>query len=449
MIAPLALLWVACATAPSSPPDVFLFTVDTLRADHLPLYGYPRPTTPWITEIAADAVVFESASATSSWTVPSVGSLMTGMLPHQLGIERAPSRTDPGVPRAKLPSTALTLAERLRAGGYFTAAVTANAHLTADLGYGQGFDAYVNVGFLGADQVVDAVRAMAPELRRARRPVFLWVHLFDPHEPYTAWEPAVAAWGLDLARYGAPDLGTQTMDALLARPDLRVGGAGLPHLRALYDTEVARADDALARIAATVGVDEDDVLVITADHGEEFRDHGSLGHRVNLFEETVRVPLIARWKGHWPARRVADRVSLAAIVPTLAAVAEVPVGAGSGLAAGSLHPLLEGGGRDPGAPVVAELVRADGARFRAIYDGPRKLVVGADGPDLFDLAIDPDERVDLAGRDPSGTLELAGRLETFVRSLPRLRSEWVRAETDEAARRALKAMGYFDGDAEE
>jgi arylsulfatase A-like enzyme len=446
-LAPLALF--ACTTSArvATPPDVFLFTIDTLRADHLEAYGYTRETAPWIASVAEDAVVFDAASATSSWTVPSVGSLLTGMMPSQLRIERAPSTPGPDDPRPKVPSTAITLAERLKAAGYSTFAVTANAQIAPEVGYDQGFDRYLNVGFAPASEVVAGARELSTAIEEAPSPVFVWIHLFDPHDPYVAREAEhklVDEWSPLEGTYASG-----TMSELNARPDLKRPGFGLDQLIALYDAEIVATDQALEEIAGVVDADEEDVVIITADHGEEFRDHGALGHRVSLHEETVRVPLIVRWPGHWPARRVAERVSLASIPATIASLVGVPVGSGSGLAAGSILRLLEGGERGPAAPVVAQLVTSGHAEaYHAIYDGEDKLIVDVGRPDLstyYQLAFDPKEKIDAARAEPARVVELGRRLDQFLSGLPLLRREWVEEPLESVECEQLRSMGYIDG----
>lgn len=453
-LALVSLLSACSSEGPAAPPpDLFLFTVDTVRADHLEAYGYGRPTAPWIDRVAREGVVFDAASATSSWTVPSVGSLLTGMLPHQLGTERAPSLPTPDARRPMLPSTALTLAERLGRAGYRTYAVTANEQLAAELGYAQGFDRYVNVGFASADAVEAAIEDLVPEVLGGTGPVFVWVHLFDPHDPYepqSEWldheVPAWRAYEASAGVRGRAPLGSEPMTALRERVDVRHRGDGTRQLEALYDSEIERADRALELIAAQLDVGDDDVLVVSSDHGEEFRDHGELGHRMWLYEETLRVPLVVRWKGHVSPGRVTERVSLAAVTPTLAELGGVPVGANSGIPYASLVPRLEGRARDPGGPpVIAELVRTNGRTwFRAIYDGPRKLVVGDELSMLYDLSADPLEQADLASTYPGTRDQLAKHLDRFLRALPVLRPEVQQDAPPPAVVQQLEALGYLE-----
>lgn len=448
----LLVLTVACGSSGSQPPDIFLLSVDTLRADHLGLYGGPA-ITPWIDELGARGVVFERATASSSWTVPSLGSLHTGLMPHELALSDVPSRPLAGDAVNRVPSTALTLAERLEARGYATWAVTSNAHLVPEMGYAQGFQNYTNVGFAPAAGVLEALEPMLDDIRSHRGPKFVWVHLFDPHDPYTARDPWLReALGprpdpADLA--AATELGTLAMRELNARPDLVRGGPSLRLTRALYDAEIRAADEALSEVAHRLGIAQDDLVVFTADHGEEFRDHGALGHRVNLYEETLRVPLVVVQGGRFAPARVDERLSLLDVLPTLTELAGVPVGPGAGVSTRSLVPLLEGRTRGPGALVVAEMTRTDDAEFRAIYDGTHKLIIEGRSPgvaQLFDLATDPGETTDLAASLPGRVQMMRRAMEAQRRDAMPLRPEYVESTPDDETAAQLRAMGYLDDD---
>ncbi|MDP6935727.1 MAG: sulfatase-like hydrolase/transferase, partial [Myxococcota bacterium] len=190
--------------AKERPPDIFLFTVDTLRADHLPIYGYARDTAPWLTSLAEQGLVFDNAYGTSSWTVPSVASMLTGMLPHQLGVRTPPVKN--AAIRPRLPDAAETVAEWLKGSGYATYAITSNAHLDTSQGFGQGFDFYQNVVFAPAQAVAKGVGEIREQVEDSRAPVFVWIHLFDPHDPYFRHEPWFDSWDPTYDEY-VSDLG--------------------------------------------------------------------------------------------------------------------------------------------------------------------------------------------------------------------------------------------------
>ncbi|MFC1611658.1 sulfatase, partial [Myxococcota bacterium] len=247
----------------SSLPNVVMFLTDTVRPDRVSSYGHRRHTTPVFDRLAEQGYLFTSAYAPSPWTRPSVASLFTGQYPQRHGVQM---RQD------KLPAAIPTLAQNLRKRGVQTVCVTTNPHVTETWGMTRGFDRIVEImpnkhslkAGNDARVVYSEFRDLAPELRP---PFFLYVHLIDPHYPY---EPP------------APDL-----RALKIR-------AEEPNSRARYDAEVHHADRFIGRMMESLdetGFLEQSIVLMTADHGEEFGEHGSTGHGKTVYQEVVRVPL--------------------------------------------------------------------------------------------------------------------------------------------------------------
>jgi hypothetical protein len=156
----------------SARPDIVLISVDTLRADVLGAYGDTRGLTPFLDQLAAKGTVFERAYASSSWTVPTVATMVTGLYAHQHGVDRGAFRNEDVHSQAPLPADFVVLAERLKGVGYRTLGVTTNAHLGGELGYLQGFDSYVNAGFEDAAFIDATVRDWAPMIAKGDQPVF-------------------------------------------------------------------------------------------------------------------------------------------------------------------------------------------------------------------------------------------------------------------------------------
>lgn len=428
-------------------PDIFLLTVDTLRADHLPMYGYERQTAPWLSTLADKGIVFEQVESSSSWTVPGVASFLTGMMPHQLGIYDPPNEPRPTAKSFRIPDTARSIAERLRDEGYRTYGVTANAHLVEEMGYHQGFDTYHNVGWWQAAKVDDALQPLIPEIRDRTEPVFVWIHLFDPHDPYMVRTPWVEEWAVRNA--DLEKLGISGMVELQNRADLTRGSPQLQRVTALYDGEIAYSDDWMRKFAGALEIDDGDLVVFTSDHGEEFRDHGHLGHRYSLYEETVRVPLVISWPDQLAARRVEDRVSIVDIPATIAEVAGAEIGPYSGMSQRSLLPLARGESRPKGPSVVADLTRRNGPRLRSIYRDDLKLIVVETEPEkvqLYDLAADPGERANLAEARPELVEDLRTTMRRQFDAAPELEPQLMEGEHSQEMIEQLKAMGYIDED---
>lgn len=434
-----------------SRPDVFLVTLGGARADHLTTWRYERATAPWLAEVAKRSQIFVNASATSSSSLPSIASLLTGLLPSQHGLDRLPRPQGGAVATDALAESVTPLAERLRDAGYDTWAVVANPAFLAETGLGRGFQSgYTNLGAARAPRARLAVERIAAVVERSPNPTFVWVHLGDGEAPYWLGSPMVNVWqeGADEdADGGAPDreaaatYSRMAIPELLGRPELAAPGPDLDTLVTLYDGELRSMDDHLQLLFGDLGVDDEDVLVVASDHGQAFREHGQLGAR-DLHEESVHVPLLVSWPKVWTApRRHRERVSLADLAPTIAAIAGVPIPEGEAPSARSLLPILDGEADGRGAPVVAELLRADGVRCRAIWDGDDKLVAGEPGRmELYDLAEDAAEATDLAAARPDRATELLRALETAVGGADAAAPVAVSAEVSPQLARQLRAL---------
>ena len=303
----------AAAAGPFLPlgrPNIILITLDTVRADHLSSYGYPRPTTQNLDKWVGKGVVFENAIAPTSWTLASHASMFTGSLPHQHGADwRTPLRT-----------SRLTLADVLKAWGYETAGFTSNiAYGEAGWGMDDGFDLYednrrslphslmeMKLGMRVLDPLYqrwlwpdyferrDATRVNQDVLDwfqgRSPRPFFLFINYFDVHDPYLA------------PRYFAHRFGNAP-PKLMRKMKFAFTTQGVAHLSAQDQAAlVAGYDNSLASLDQSVGdllnslshlpQWQNTVVIITSDHGEGFGEHGTYGHGMNLYREELRVPLL-------------------------------------------------------------------------------------------------------------------------------------------------------------
>lgn len=305
-------------------PDLVLISVDTLRADHLELYGYGRETAPALTRWAAGGTVFERALATAPATQRSMASVLTGLLPpvfdrqHDLGEGRDPY----------LPAGVESLAERLAAAGYATGGFVSNAYLRRAEGFAQGFATWDETSGMfsaseahrgrSADDILGPARAWRADVEG---PAFLWVHLMDPHHPYeprepAAWEPVhTPDWTARDGEWRGLGVGGVT-ERLLSFGRDRLPDAELVRwLQDRYDAEIAQVDRALAALLDELG--DDALVAFVADHGEAFGEHGRWLHGHALHEELLRVPLVLRGPGVPAGQRVEAQVSLVDLAPTL------------------------------------------------------------------------------------------------------------------------------------
>jgi len=433
-------------------PDVIMVVVDTLRADRLGAYGNPRGLTPFLDQLAARGVVFKNVYANSSWTVPSMASLFTSRLPSQHHVATFES---------KLTEGEVTLAECLQKAGYETAGMQANFRLTRDLGYAQGFttwnvlrDAATKVRgnrvreatakWLGGDATPAAVRA----------PRFLFLQYMETHSPYEPVEPfrerfARSADGVDAASANAL---MRTINFRAFTPQI------VDVLESLYDGEVASVDAELQALFNDLeqrGMLANSVVVITADHGEEFKEHGRMAHGHALFNESIRVPLIVLAPGLEP-KVIENNVSLIDVAPTILALAGLP--AQPSFEGQSLVPMMAAHSplewvlslTGPPPDVITELPKTGSsmdirAHSRALLRGPNKLVMELHGPErtevpeLFDLQTDPGEMS--PRRPPSPTLETA--LQTRSEALAKRAAAVAETgQVDDATKEKLRALGY-------
>jgi choline-sulfatase len=365
----------AAPTPGGRPRNVLLITVDTVRADHTSLYGYARPTTPVLAEIAARGVRFERAVAASPTTRQSLPALLFGRYPSRLPFD--PASSTPRLLDHSLP----TLASILAGAGYRTHALFAVGEVLNDEAL-VGFASTDSVSLHGrgykrpnnAVEVTD--RALAWIGKPAPEPWFLWIHYFDPHHPYQV-------------PVGAPkNFGDEPLDR--------------------YDAEIAHADAQIGRLVAGMKPAGETLLVVTADHGEAFGERGVHFHGKNLHEEQTRVPLVMALLGGapLPGRVETTPVSLVDVTPTVLDLTGASQPAG--MNGRSLAPVVLGVGSAPARPIVMELMRDRfvSRRMLGVIDGDHKIVwdLDADATSVFDLRRDPGEHDDLIATPVGDTL---------------------------------------------
>lgn len=430
----------------AEPPNILLLFIDTLRADHMSLYGYERATTPNIDAFAAGATTFARAYSPSSWTRASFASYFTGLYPSVHGCEDEQGKLDPSLQ---------TLAERLRERGYATAGFFANYNISASWGFAQGFDIYehppANAGYPGDYQLADAAQINRRvfhwlQHESSDQPWFLFVLYIDPHDPYLPH--ADHSYGTP----PAPEVNGSRpyLEAIKDRkpdPDLvRIQ----EYIRGLYDGEIAYVDTHVGRLLELLdreGLAEDTVVIISADHGEGLWDHRQYrGHGKQVFEEQILVPLIVRWPGRSsPGSRVREPVPVFSFFGALAEA--YGLAAVDEHQAGSLLPLLAGDQYE--APILIE-ENLKNAPFRALIDWPWKLIHndGSRQKDLYQLEQDPYEMRSLRYLDRKrvarmvAALDSISHLNSFLQ--PRFSGTDSVPELSEEEQRELRALGYID-----
>ena len=306
---------------PGEPLNVIFVTWDSVRADHLSTYGYPRPTSPNVDRLAKDSVVFERAITQHNCTRPSYASMLTGLhsweFPgHALGLEQ------------------LTLAEVLKNSGYRTFGYVQNPNLDAEFHFDQGFDFYRRLHESVPPRIMnEAVVKRVGELADSTRPFFLFVHYQEPHWPYRLDSPYVAEFTDAAAR----ELPASRMYRLMEShgqgwdPDAPEAGRLVKDMLDLHDASIRSADEALGELISTLNaleLDDNTLIVFNSDHGDEFNDRGQFGHaHRNLHPELTLTPLLIRFpkRLNISPSRISDAVQHLDIMPTILSTLEIPL----------------------------------------------------------------------------------------------------------------------------
>jgi arylsulfatase A-like enzyme len=410
----LAALAASCARQEDPSTNLVVIGIDTLRADHVGCYGYRRPTSPHIDALARDGVLFTTAVSQAPWTLPAFASIMTGLLPshHRAGEGKLPYVSALG-PDAE------TLAATLARQGFVTAGFVSNVWVGADTGLDRGFATHRM-----SQQPAEAVdRAIAWLGSRPAGRFFLFVHIYDPHAPYTPPDEDVAPFvtaGYEgpfqrqfptVWKGGVPDMAV----------DPRWSPADRQRIVDLYDGEIHYADRLVGRLLEALDrlhLADETLVVVVADHGEELFDHRRLGHSHTLYDELLRVPLVLRFPHASLRGRVTRQVRSMDLFPTLLEALRVPVP--SGLDGVSLLPLARGEPDAVSPAAFAEsVVQGEDVGAQAIRLQGEKLILfpSQDRSTYYDLSVDPHEQLDLAATKADRVGDLAA---TLAQALPPL-----------------------------
>ena len=382
---------------------VVLISIDTLRSDRLPAYGYGGVETPQLDRLRRDAILFESAWSPCPMTLPSHVTMLTGLLPPEHGVRNNVGFAFDGHAHAHLPGL-------LKTRGYATGAAVSSYVLRGETGLAAIFDAYEDsldprAGGAFADQQRPGTLTAAIAKRwigeHAAAPFFYFFHVYEPHVPWSPPEPYKS-------RYQNP-----------------------------YDGEVAAADAAVGALLDFLrerGLYDRAIVIVTSDHGEGLMDHGEEQHSILLYREAIQVPLFLKLPGQLRAgETVRDPVQLADIAPTVAElVGLVPPAAAS---ARSLLRPRTGADRELYAETFYPRLHLGWSELRSIVDGRLHYIDGP-RPELYDLSVDPGETRDLAAREPR-TLE---RMRDALRRVPA--GPAAPSGVDSAVAERLGALGY-------
>ncbi|MBK8232298.1 MAG: sulfatase [Candidatus Eisenbacteria bacterium] len=320
-------------------PNILLISIDSLRRDHLGCYGYARPTSPRLDQLSREGTRFQTVVAPTTWTLPSHVTPLTALPPELHGVI---------VPTAQISSSTVSLAQVLQASGYETAAFVSAPFLDAGYGFSRGFDLYDDYTAVAGNKPQAHRAVNSPKLQRAfarwfegwierasPRPFFAFVHMWDPHLDYDPPPPFDTLFSPDEAR----------AESLSARTAVAVAPGVLARDIALYDGEIRYTDlhvGMMIDLLESHGQLDRTLIVVTSDHGDEFYEHGQTGHRKNLYDETLLVPLLLRYPPAVPSGHLVEQqVRLMDVAPTILGLARVTTPPTFGTAAPTPFPAMD------------------------------------------------------------------------------------------------------------
>jgi arylsulfatase A-like enzyme/Tfp pilus assembly protein PilF len=403
--------------AAADPPSVILITVDTVRADRMGFLGSPRGLTPQLDALARQSVVFERAYSQAPLTPVSHATILSGTYPRFHGVRDFGSR---------LPDSPPYLPDLLRARGYRTAAFVSSIILDPKNGFAPGFERGFEVYDAGFhrkkrnESRLDSIQRRGEETvtraldwleKNHQGPVFLWIHIWDAHDPYDPPAPFKEPYA------GAP------YDGCIAYVDATVGKL-LAGLRSL-------------------GIYQGALIAVMSDHGESLGDHGENTHGVFLYDSTIRVPLLIKFPdARFAGQKISARVSLVDVAPTLLKAARAPVPAAiQGQSLLSLIGTKEAGDRPSFAESEYSHQGFGWSSLEALRTG-KFLFVKAPQPELYDQTEDPGEDHNVYEKNKLAAIRVATQLEGFLKRAGANAPAKVRSSLSAQSVEKLRALGY-------
>lgn len=437
--------------------NIILISLDTLRADHLGCYGYPRETSPAIDALAEDSALFLNTYSSSPWTLPSHASLLTSLqaLRHMVHYENE-----------KMDSSLVTLADLLRQEGFFCSAFTGGGFVNAVYGFSKGFDSY-GQSTQGIHQK-DAAEWICGSVcdwidDHKDRDFFLFIHTYQPHNPFSSPPPYNTMFLEEDDRWNEIDMleyigGKKGIFTELPEKERK-------NIINLYDGEIRYTDERLVeplmRKLKETGLYDRSTIILTSDHGEEFFDHGGWEHGHTLYDELLKVPLIIKLPdSEFAKKRIPTIVRLIDIMPTVLDNLGIG-GSGLDLDGKSLLPILRGkesADRTFLAYKADNILESHVPQKISMNEKKTKLILnrqytpeqreffdspppGSASVELYDLSESPDEKINIAQEKP----RIAGRLVRLINDMYEKikdrKSE--RADIDKELLEQLKALGYL------
>jgi len=449
----IAVFFPRCSRAPvpsNESKKILMIVIDALRPDHLGVYGYSRKTSSNIDRMAQEGIVFDSAFSVAGWTKPSIATLITSLYPSEHGVRKRARKKNNKFFVPQLGDNFLTLAEVFKGEGFQTFAVVSNPYLSMDRGFGQGYEKYIE-GRKNAKEIFQIFGEWV-SLKKPQK-FFGYLHFMDVHWPYSPIPPYDTMFGPLNS-----DIDFSSLDWKTFRNDLRDGSwklneNDLDTLKALYDGQIRYFDDVFGDFILKMGKEIDSwTIVILADHGEEFNEHGGMGHGPFLYDVNIRIPMIFRFPGYSKKKEmhVLRPVSMLDVMPTIlksAGIAPPP-----GISGKSLFPEIDMDQEGRDHYVFSEESFEDLYSRYSIRSSKFKLIqtvimekAGKNDASIqfefFDLDRDPGEKFNIFSQKTDIALAMNQILEKRLSEISTVRTQEFPIDPETVER--LRALGYL------
>ena len=398
-------------------PNIFFYLIDALRADHLEPYGYQKAVSPNIRRFSAEAVIFERAYTQASWTRPAVASIMTGLYPSTHGtVDRGDMLAD-SIP---------TLPALLRASGYQMIGVNAQPNVGNAFGFDRNFQSYKLIADSQSDKVYEEIVKVFDA--GIVQPAFTYIHVIDTHRPYSP----------------LPEFFQATQDCKHEKEISRE--LSMPCARAMYDSLIRQSDFYFGAFLDTLkkkNLYQDSVIILTADHGESFMEHGMFGHGKSVYEPEIRVPLMMRFpEGKFAGKRIKGAVQHIDLLPTILDLSSTRYP--PALDGQSLLNFIES---EPEIrPIFSEL-SLDNQNDKALVLGNYKLIATKAHSGMrykfHDLSSDPNENRNIAANEPVRFGYMRTLLTHWISIQEKRKHQTKKAILDPETEEQLKGLGYL------
>jgi arylsulfatase A-like enzyme len=417
-------LTAGCTKSEANLPNVVVIVIDTLRSDHLPFYGYDKNTAPFLNQLSKKSVLFEKTWSPSSWTAPATASLFTSMYPFQHGVVlnmlatvNFNKKNGVKIKLNRIPDKITTLGEVMKEQGYATYLVSDNLNIGEKENFTQGIDKHAVFLYKSAETINNQVKEWAGEMKKQER-YFLYIQYMDPHMPNHERAP----W--------YKNTGNKNTDSL-----------------SRYDSEINYVDQKIEELFRLFQWDKNTLVVFTADHGEEFWEHGKKGHGHSLYREVIQVPLFFYYPaGNFKIGRVPYDVSLIDILPTLREFTGLPPDKNNeGI---SLLPVLQGK-TDVVPPrflfshIMRRTVKLENMESFSVISGRWHLVRDFFGKNmLYNLNKDQSEQVNRVKFQAPLVNKLSARYFTFKSKCKKYKQDVIAHKMSKEQSDRLKTLGY-------